>query len=130
MISIRPFNDADGPRMLEIERLCSQGDEKYAMGVKKTDIISRYMMYDNWKIMVAEEDGHVAGWIGWTIKHAPTDKKPHTYLVEVMVHPKFRRKGIASVLARAAEKSAVEAGSDHIYCYIFEPNYASRSLFE
>lgn len=130
MVLIRTFKDVDRPKMLEIEKLCPQGDEKYAMGIRKTDIFSRYRMYDNWKVMVAEEEGRVVGWIGWTVKSATANKEPYTYLVEVMVHPKFRRRGVASKLVKVAEESAREAGSDYIYCYIFEPNSASRSLFE
>ncbi|MFB3763911.1 MAG: N-acetyltransferase family protein [Methanotrichaceae archaeon] len=129
MVLIRPFEESDSPEMLEIEKLCPHGDEKYAMGVRKFDIISRYKMYDNWKVIVAEEDGRVVGWIGWTMK-GETSSGTYTYLVEVMVHPEFRRKGIALELSKVVEERAREIGANHIYCYIFEPNFASRSLFE
>jgi hypothetical protein len=36
--------------------------------VDKTNIIPRYEMYDNWDVLVAEEDGKIAGWIGLTVK--------------------------------------------------------------
>ena len=39
--------------MLEIERLCPQGDQNCALGVDKKDIIARYKMYDNWNVLVA-----------------------------------------------------------------------------
>ncbi|WP_269850012.1 hypothetical protein [Methanosarcina horonobensis] len=64
MVSIRPFNEGDNQRMLEIERLCPQGDEKCAMGVDKKDIIARYGMYDSWNVLVAEEDGKNC-WMDW-----------------------------------------------------------------
>jgi N-acetylglutamate synthase-like GNAT family acetyltransferase len=134
MISVRPFKEGDNQRLREIEGLCPQGNEKCAMGVRKTDILARYRMYDNWKVVVAEEDGIIAGWTGWTIKSDPVQEKRYAYLAEVMVHPGFRRKGVATKLVEEAERNAHEAECDHIYCLIYAPNdetnYASSTLFE
>ncbi|WP_440946237.1 GNAT family N-acetyltransferase [Methanosarcina sp. T3] len=130
MISIRPFNEGDNQRMLEIERLCPQGDENCAMGVDKKDIIARYKMYDNWNVLVAEKDGKVAGWIGLTLKTTPEQKEKCAYITEVMVDPAFQRAGIATNLIKEAEKKAQETEAVYAYCYIYEPNKASRALFE
>jgi len=135
MVLIRPFEECDNAWMLDIEKLCPQGNEKYAWGVDKSpDAIARYKLYDNWKVLVAEEERKIAGWIGWTVKHYTTQKEQYVYLTEVltevMIHPKFRRKGIATQLVKEAEKNAREIGSSHIYCYIFGPNEASKALFE
>ena len=130
MVSIRPFEEDDNASMLEIEKLCPQGNEKYAMGVDKSDIIARYELYDNWKVLVAEEEEKVVGWIGWTVKRDPIQEEQYVYLAEVMVHPEFRRKEIATKLVTEAEKDARETGSNHIYCYIFGPNDTSKALFE
>ncbi len=130
MVSIRPFEDGDNVTMLEIEKLCPQGNEKYAMGVDKSpDAIARYKLYDDWKVLVAEEEGKVVGWVGWALKHDPIQGERYVYLAEVMVHPEFRRKGIATRLVTEAEKNARETGSGHIYCFIFGPNDASKALF-
>ncbi len=130
MVSIRPFNDNDNQRMLEIERLCPQGDEKCAMGVDKKDIIARYGLYDNWIVLVAEEDRKIAGWIGLTVKTIPEEKEKYAYITEVMVNPAFQRAGIATRLIKEAEKKATEMEAGYAYCYIYEPNKASRFLFE
>lgn len=130
MVSIRPFNESDNQRMLEIERLCPQGDEKCAMGVDKKDIIARYGMYDNWNVLVAEEGGKVAGWIGLTLKTVPEQKGKYAYITEVIVDPAFQRAGIATKLIKEAEKKAQEMEADYAYCYIYEPNKASQFLFE
>ncbi len=130
MVSIRPFNKGDNQRMLEIEKLCPQGDEKCAMGVDKKDIITRYKMYDNWDVFVAEEGGKVAGWIGLTLKTTPEQKEKYVYITEVMVDPAFQRTGIATRLIKEAEKKAQEMEAAYAYCYIYEPNKASRFLFE
>ncbi len=130
MISIRPFSEGDNQRMIEIERLCPQGDENCAMGVDKKAIIARYKMYDNWDVLVAEENGKVAGWIGLTLKTAPEQKEKYAYITEVMVDPAFQRTGIATRLIKEAEKKAQETEAAYAYCYIYEPNKASRLLFE
>jgi ribosomal protein S18 acetylase RimI-like enzyme len=131
MVSFRPFEESDNERMLDIQNLCPQGNDKWAMGVdKKSSIIARYLMFDNWKVLVAEDGGTVAGWIGWTLKQSPSQERPYAYLSEVMVHPDFRGRGIATKLAEAAEKDAKNAGAGHLYCYIYEANQASKSVFE
>ncbi len=130
MFLIRPFEESDNAKMLDIEKLCPQGNGKYAMGIDKSpDAIARYELYENWKVFVAEEDGKVVGWIGWTVKHGPIQGETYVYLTEVMMHPEFQRKGIATKLVMEVEKDARETGSGYIYCYIFEPNDASQALF-
>jgi GNAT superfamily N-acetyltransferase len=131
MVLLRPFEEHDNTAMLDIEKLCTQGNEELAMGVDKSpDIIARYRLYDSWQVVVAQEDGKIAGWTGWTVKLDPIKKERYVYLVEVMVHPEFRRKGVATKLLLEAEKSAREIGSDHMYGYILEQNNASRALCE
>ncbi|MCG7849224.1 MAG: GNAT family N-acetyltransferase [ANME-2 cluster archaeon] len=130
MVLIRPFEKGDSTTMLDIEKLCPQGNENYAMGIDKKDIIARYELYDNWNVLVAEEEGNVVGWIGWTVKHDPRKEETYAYFTEVMVHPEFRRKGIAAKLDMEAEKNVRDIGSAYIYGYIFEPNDASQALTE
>jgi len=76
-------------------------------------------MYDNWTVVVAEVDGRIAGWTGWTVKQDPNKKEKHAYLTELMVHSEFRRMGVATRLVEEAEKNAHKSGANHIYCGIF-----------
>jgi hypothetical protein len=68
MISIRPYEEGDDEKLQKIEALSLQGDERCAVGIRKEDVIVRYRMYDRWKVVVAEVDGRVAGFAGWTVK--------------------------------------------------------------
>lgn len=129
MISTRLFEKSDTQNLLEIEALSPQGNEKCAMGVKKDDIIARYRIYDRWKVIVAEVDGSVAGLAGWTVKENPGGDERHAYLAEVIVHPEFRRTGVARRLAEEAEEDIRESDADHVYCYIYGPNDAAKGLF-
>ena len=131
MVLIRPFEDRDNTAMLEIEKFCTQGNEKLAMGVDKSpDIIARYKLYDNWQVLVAEEEGRIVGWTGWTVKHDPIKEEKYIYMTEMMIHPEFRRKGIATKLLLEAEKRIREIGYSRIYCLIIEQNNASKALVE
>ncbi len=121
MINIRSFREEDNETLLNIEKLCPQGNEDYAMIIDKgPDITASYELYDNWEIRVAEEDDKTVGWIGWTVKGAPGEK--YVYVAEVMVHPDHRRQGIAVKLIREAEKAAQETKASHIYNYVYGPN--------
>jgi Acetyltransferases len=129
VISIRPFSDSDNENLLEIERLCPQGDENCALGVDKKDIIARYKMYHDWDVFVAEEKEKIAGWVGLAVKSSPEINIKYAYLTEVMVHPTFRRSGVATKLVKEVEERALEMGSSYVYTYIYESNNASKSLF-
>lgn len=129
MISIRPFEEGDDEKLREIEDLSPQGDERCAMGVRKEDIIARYRIYDRWKVAVAEVDGRVAGWAGWTVKERTGGGERCAYLAEVIVSLEFRRMGVARRLSEEAEKDARELDADHLYLYVYGPNGAAKLLF-
>lgn len=129
VVNIRPFSKEDNKTLLDIEKLCPQGDERLAIVFDiGPDLTARYELYDNWQIMVAEEEEHTAGWIGWTVKGQPEEQ--YIYMAEVMVHPDFRRRGIGIGLIREAEDQAGKIKATHLYCYVYEPNKASISLLE
>ncbi len=121
MAHIRPFRDEDNKTLLDIERLCPQGNEELALVVDKgPDITARYELYDNWDIRIAEKDNRTVGWIGWTVKQGI--EKKYVYIAEVMVHPDYRGQGIGTGLIKEAERAAQEIEASHIYCYVYETN--------
>lgn len=129
MVKIRPFREEDNSVLLNIEKICPRGDERLAMMVDlNPDITARYELYDNWKILVAEEEGQTAGWIGWTEKMQNDEK--YIYIAEFMVHPDFRKKGIATSLIREVEKRAEEIKASHIYAYEYGPNEIAMKLLD
>jgi ribosomal protein S18 acetylase RimI-like enzyme len=129
MVLLRPFREEDNATLLEIEKLCPQGNDKIAEAMDKSpDAIARYRLYDNWDVLVAEEDDRVVGWTGWTLKQN-TDGEKYGYITEVIVHPEFQRRGIATELIKKAETNLKENGALHAYCYVFEANGASNAMF-
>nr|WP_321496975.1 GNAT family N-acetyltransferase [uncultured Methanolobus sp.] len=129
MMNIRPFREEDNDALLNIEKLCPQGNEECAIIIDKgPDITARYELYDNWEIRVAEKNAAAVGWIGWTIKQGMDE--PYVYIAEVMVHPDLKDQGIEVELIREAEKVAAKAKASYIYCYAYEPNEEFIDLFE
>lgn len=129
MVLLRPFAEEDNNSLLEIEKLCPQGNDKIAESADKSpDVIARYRLYDNWKVFVAEEGSRVVGWIGWTLKK-DQDGEKYGYLVEVIIHPQFRKRGIATELTKKAEMDLKENGASHAYGYVFLHNDASNATF-
>jgi len=129
VVKIRPFKEEDNSVLLNIEKLCPRGDERLAMIVDlNPDITARYELYDNWEILVAEQEGETAGWIGWTEKKQNDQK--YIYIAEFMVHPDFRKKGIATSLVREVEKRAEEINVSHIYAYEYGPNEPAMKLLD
>jgi ribosomal protein S18 acetylase RimI-like enzyme len=129
VVKIRPFREEDNSVLLNLEKLCPRGDERLAMIVDlDPDITARYELYDNWEILVAEEDGQTAGWIGWTVKHREDEK--YIYIAEFMVHPNFQGKGIATSLIREVEKRAEQINASHIYSYEYAPNKVAMELLD
>lgn len=129
MVMFRTFVEKDNAALLEIEKLCPQGNDKIAEAMDKSpNAIARYMLYDNWAVLVAEEGDKVVGWIGWTLKQ-DSDNKKYGYLAEVIVHPDFQRKKIATELIKRAEMALKENGAAYTYCYVFEVNDASNFMF-
>lgn len=80
-------------------------------------------------MLVAEEEEKIAGWIGLTVKPAFERNVKCAYITEVMVHPAFRRAGVATQLLKKAEEKALEMESSYTYAYVYESNNASKSLF-
>lgn len=129
MVLLRPFREEDNAILLEIEKLCPQGNDKIAEAMDKSpDAIARYRLYDKWEVFVAEEKEKVVGWIGWTLKQNTNGEK-YGYITEVIVHPEFQRRGIATKLTKKAETNLKENGALYVYCYVFEANDASNVLF-
>ncbi|WMW23827.1 GNAT family N-acetyltransferase [Methanolobus sediminis] len=128
MVLLRPFAEEDNATLLEIEKLCPQGNDTIAEAMDKSpNAVARYKLYDNWKVFVAEETGQVAGWTGWTLKEDQAGKK-YGYLAEVIVHPDFQRKGIATELMRKSESDLKENMASYVYCYVLDANDASNAM--
>lgn len=91
MVLTRPFIYSDNEALLNIEKLSPQGNDKLAIVTDfSPDITARYELYDNWKIMVAEEQEKPVGYVGWTVKHGPLEV--YVYMAEIMVDPLFVEK--------------------------------------
>ena len=114
-INLRPFADADYPRLAEIEALTWRGH-----AAPEADWRRRDGRFDHGRFFrvryVADLNQRVAGW--GQIGHMPMQHYPDKYRIDVAVDPELRRQGIGSalyerllgeVVARGAEAVRAEA---------------------
>jgi L-amino acid N-acyltransferase YncA len=84
---------------------------------------------DQYPFWVAENDGHVIGWLDFKI-FMPRCAYRGTAEISVYVHEKFRRQGVARRLLEEATARAPLLGIDAIVGLIFGHNQPSLKLFE
>ena len=74
--------------------------------------------------LVAEESGQVCGYVGSQTVLGETD------MMNVAVHPDFRRKGIAEALVNALVEALKEQGSHCLTLEVRASNDPARALYE
>lgn len=72
---------------------------------------------------VAESDGGV---VGYAIGRVAADEAE---ILNVAVHPKWRRRGVARALVRALLDALAAAGAREVYLEVRESNAAARQLY-
>jgi aminoglycoside 3-N-acetyltransferase I len=94
--------------------------------------LTRILYHPKNIVLVADYEGKVVGtvrgqiekWPNWyTFKHI-------MYVDDVVVDPKFRRKGIATNLVKTIRKIAKEKGVDRLYSKVYNFNKHSSLLFQ
>jgi GNAT superfamily N-acetyltransferase len=117
-IDIRPFRDADYPRMIAIANAIYPRAPRALDDVRRRDALWDHDRFDLRRI-VAEVDGTVAGWA--QLNHLPHQFDPRRYRIGVQVHPARQRRGIGSCLhdalladlrGRGAELVSARASAD------------------
>lgn len=114
---IRLFREEDLSRAVEIEKLSfpSPWSEKLLREELERDLA---------RFFAAVWDGELAGYILWWA--APEE----AHLINLAVHPKFRRKGVARALLRHLEKTAAAEGARRVTLEVRENNAAAIHLYE
>jgi len=95
------------------------------------DFFNRSRGYEDWNIIIAEEDGQIVGSAGFAVQDKTIGGSLFSGVYEYgfMVDPEHRRRGIASRLQESIDQHAKDRGSDFLHLNITEDNVASRGLF-
>jgi len=131
---IREFRVRDISKILEIARL-SFAEEMGLFGLGPAQVGKMLFLYGllflaqrlrrkpRFKFFVAEEKGSSVG--GTMIRW----EKDYAYISTVMVHPKFRRRGIGKALVSEAINVAFEYGAKKAILHVREDNLPAKNLY-
>lgn len=131
---VRPINlSKDIPQVLKLLELCfgaaMQLDGKRLLSSNETASFLWRVTPAASKLALGyvwESNGRIVGNV--TIL---TTKNPHRYLVvNVAVHPEYRRKGIAKMLMEAVTNLVVQRQGTEILLQVVQSNLPARSLYE
>ena len=97
----------------------------------RPDFFNRSRGYQDWTILVVEENNQIIGSAGFAVQEKTIDGSIYLGVYEYgfNVDPDQRRRGIVTLLQNRVEKYADDVGADFLYLNITEDNVASHSFF-
>jgi L-amino acid N-acyltransferase YncA len=81
------------------------------------------------QLIVAERDGRVVGWAGWTGYDDPADYYAGIAECAVYVHREARREGVGAELLEGLASEAPKFGAHKLVAKVFTSNESSIALF-
>ena len=127
MFSIRTAVPADGPRLVELDRLTwSEQNAVVPLWPADTDFFERRAPAD---VLVAERDGSA---VGYTALGRPTPLECNRHVLHVQglaVDPAVQRQGVARLLVEAAAAEATRRGARKLGLRVLGGNTGARALY-
>ena len=95
------------------------------------DFFNRSRGYQDWTILVVEENNQIIGSAGFAVQEKTIDGSIFLSIYEYgfNVDPAQRRRGIATYLQDRIEKYAQDLGADFLYLNVTEDNVAGHKFF-
>lgn len=111
-IEIRSANEKDllGLVILAEEFMPREADNK-----KRTNILKQVLKNPDYELLVAELEGEIVGFIDHWVIHDFVHGAKHSYILNLYVSSRHRRKGIASKLLREVMKNGEKLGVSEIH---------------
>lgn len=129
MVTIREAREDDSDALISLDRLCSMGETLTLAFDRSPDYFARYKAYDEWTALVAEApDGALVGTGGLAVKTVLVEGRPAeaVYLMDLRVHPDWRRRGVATAVGDAVRDRLVDY--DFALAMVLEGNEPSMKL--
>lgn len=114
---ITNMNDGHVPQVAQLEKLCFS--DPWSENSVASELENPLSIW-----LVAEENGAVAGYVGSQTVLDETD------MMNIAVHPDYRRKGIAAALIEALIDGLKQKGSRSLTLEVRASNKNARSLYE
>ena len=132
VVSLRPMGREDGPGLLEFFRRLSPEDRQFLKDdVTRQDIIEtwvRGLNYDRVLPILAEVEGRVVG--DATLHRQAYGWMRHVGEIRVVTDAYFRRRGLASAMAREIFYVALQAGLDKMVAEMGVDQIAAIKVFQ
>lgn len=109
---IRFANEKD---LLSLAILAEEFMPKEADDTKRVNVLKQALRNPDYEVLVAELDGEIVGFIDQWVMQDFTHGAKHSYIHNLYVSSKHRRKGVASKLLREAMKNAKNRGVSEIH---------------
>ncbi|HZO82060.1 MAG TPA: ribosomal protein S18-alanine N-acetyltransferase [Candidatus Binataceae bacterium] len=119
MMRVREATERDLPRILEIERLCFA--QPWTLESFRRELLLPFS-----RILVAVENGAGGQPVGFLCRWLVADE---CHILNVAVHPDYRRSGIATMLLNESIGEAKTKHSHFVTLEVRRSNLAARSLY-
>ena len=131
-VTLRPLVPADEDALLEFFRRLSPEDRQFLRDdVMQPETIRAWCRepdYDRVLPILAEQEGRIIG--DATLHRRPSGWMRHVGEIRVATDPFFRRRGLASTLAREIFYLALQAGLDKMVAEVAADQVAAANVFE
>lgn len=129
-VTIREARESDNAPILELDRLCTMGEETTLAFDRSPNFFARSIPYEQSQLLVAETDKTIIGVGGVALKSVRVagHRMKAAYFYDLRVTPAFRRSGVASAIGDAMRDIVKEWGAEFAYSLVLEGNRASLNL--
>lgn len=129
---VRPATPADAAVIVAlIKELAEYEREPDAAVVTEADILrDGFGERPRFEVVIAEEDGHVAGFAFYFFTYSTWRGRPCLYLEDLFVRPAFRRRGLGVELLRTLAGIAVRERCDRFVWQVLDWNAPAIAFYE
>lgn len=133
-MSIRAARPGDGPAIVDLIRALA-GFEKLPIpdaGAGERLIRDAFEATGRRRVelWVAEEEGEVVAYAAWFETYSTFRARPSLFLEDLFVHPRARRRGIATALLAALREEAERRGCGRFEWFVLDWNTDAQALYE
>ncbi|MBI3900648.1 MAG: GNAT family N-acetyltransferase, partial [Chlamydiia bacterium] len=129
LFEIQPYKPEFSLSCMNLEKACPQG-ETFRMTFWRKEFHLRSQAFERSNLIVAKTEEGIIGTLGWAIKEVIYQKVQRlaAFFFDFRVSPRFRDKGVAIQLLRAAYRRLDELGIDLRYVYCVGDNIPLRDF--